>query len=286
MTTPTELPMAITLPEPEEVQASSETVSDDSDINWAEEAGEQGDNTVDDVIEAVEGEVEVIAAPTEVVAPVTAEVQPVVPVVPAEQAVAPVVAPVTEVPATPAPVIPATPPFDMAKWEAEQLTGLEQLYAINTADAERLQTEPELIMPKLAANMHMTITKSLLTAIQAMIPDYVNQHSQQSAVEQAARGAFYTVNADLNDPKYENAILQVGKVFRAANPTAPREVAIKTIGDMVRASYGMAPVTPPAAPAHTLQSVITPPVNRPFTPARGGGQAPVKAPTMWDEFLD
>lgn len=283
MTTTTDQLNIPALPDEPEASPTLETVPvDDSGINWAEEAGEMGDNSPDDVVLAVEGDAEILDEPEEVVAPVVETAPVVAPVAPAADATpeVPVTPPVAEAPQ--APVAPHVP-FDLAKWEAEQLTGLEQLYTINAADGEKLQTEPELILPKLAANMHMTITKSLLTAVQAMIPDYVVQHNAAVSADTQARDAFYSVNSDLR--AHEQAVLQVAKVFRAANPNAPREVAIKTIGDMVRMSLGLqAPAA--QAPAQTLQQVITPPANRPFTPAKGGGPAPAKAINPWDEFLD
>lgn len=287
MTTVTEAPMQIQLPE-EAAEATTSDLAQDEDtsgVNWASEAGEMGD---EEGLETVEGDVEVLAeaAAGEVKNEqvLDEETPPVAPVV-AETAPAPVPV-VTEQPqpqaVTPAPApIPAPEPFDMAKWEKEQLGNLESVYAISPEDAEKLNTEPEIILPKLAANMHLMVTKSLLTAVQGMIPEYLAMHTQQASVEQEARSSFYSVHPELNDPKYEAAVLQVGKMFRAANPTAPREVAIKTIGDMVKQSLG---ITVP----QTVQTSPTPatPAARPFTPAKGGGQrAAPKTANIWNEMI-
>lgn len=289
MTIQTEVPMQIQLPEAADTTAPDPAPEENtSGVNWAEEAGEMGDT---EGLETVEGDVEVLAAPVaeeEVASVAPAPAAPTVPVAPVP---APVVEPAPQpIQATPvAPVVPTAPvvsapePFDMAKWEKEQLGGLEKLYAISPEDAERLQTEPEIVMPKLAANMHMMVTKSLMTAVQGMIPEYLAMHTQQVSIEQEARNSFYTAHPELNDPKYEAAVMQVGKMFRAANPTAPREVAIKTIGDMVKQSLGISAV-PTAAAAPSAPAI---PAARPFTPAKGGGQrAAPKASNMWADMID
>jgi len=237
MTTIVEQPTIPALPEAGEVAA--ETAPEDSlseGVNWAEEAGGMGD---EEGLVSVEGDVEVLAEP-EAAAPAAAPAPAPAPApatpTPEQAPPAPVAAtpePVIQAPVAPvAPTLPAPEPFDMGKWEKEQLGNLEQLYAISPEDAEKLNTEPEIILPKMAANMHMMVTKSLLTAVQGMIPEIVAGHTQQMNIEREARETFYKVNPDLAG--HEAAVLQVGKIFRAANPTAPREVAIKTIGDMVR----------------------------------------------------
>jgi|SRR5687768_6494088 len=279
----TEAPMPIALPEELDASALDTAPVDGSGVNWADEAGMQGDNSSEDIVAAVEGENEILEE-SEEGAP--AEATPVVTPTVSEDP-APVIAPVAETPPTPAPAptpLPVPEPFDLAKWETEQLSGLEKLYAITEDDAGRLQTEPELVLPKLAANMHMAMTKSLLTAVQAMIPDYVVQHNAVATADQEAKQAFYSANKDLVN--HEAAVMQVAKIFRAANPTAPREVAIKTIGDMVRMSLGITPQATTPPPAQTLQQVVNPSAARPFTPAKGGGQrAPAKAPNQWDDLI-
>lgn len=288
MTTQNETPTLPALPEPTEANAADIAPENtlESGVDWAREAGEMGDL---EGLETVEGDVEVLEAPVAEETPpapaiAAASAAPVAEVPAAAQPVEAQPVPAAQIPQTPAaaPVIPAAPAFDMVKWEKEQLGDLEKLYAISAEDAEKLNTEPELILPKLAANMHMSVTKALLTAVQDIIPVALAQHTQQVSVEQEARNSFYAVNPDLNDPKYEAAIFQVGKIFRAANPAAPREVAVKTIGDMVRQALQIAPISAPAATPAPQPA----PVAKPFTPAKGGGQRAVpKASTIWDEMI-
>ena len=286
MTTQNENPTLPALPEPTEASAAETAPEDilESGVDWAKEAGEMGDL---EGLETVEGDVEVLEEPVAEEAP--KEAAPAAPTAPVTPVAAPIAQPVAVTPEPqPQPQVPQTPvapaaapAFDLAKWEKEQLGDLEKLYAITPEDAEKLNTEPELILPKMAANMHMAVTKSLLTAVQDIIPVMLAQHTQQASVEQEARNSFYSVNPDLNDPKYEAAIFQVGKIFRAANPAAPREVAVKTIGDMVRQALQLTPAQ--AAPIASPQPA---PAAKPFTPAKGGGQRALpKASTIWEDMI-
>lgn len=280
-----ELPEPITneLPEPAAEEGTSV-------VNWAEESGERGSEDED---VAVEGDLEVREepeAPAVVAAPPIAAPAPVA----VEPTPAPAIpAPVAPVEPAPAPVAPVAPPaqaapepaapFDMAKWEKDQLSNLTELYAINEADAQALQTEPELVMPKLAANMHLMVTKSIMTGIQALLPELIAQHNLQQSVETQARDAFYGANPDLNDPKYESAVIRTAQMFRASNPTAPRDEAVKVIGNMVRMALGLAAPAPTAVPTEAAPQPTAQP--RPFTPSRGGGgSAPAKPANMWAEL--
>lgn len=289
-------------PETPVPDATAESRVDDFGMNWGELGGVRGG----DDVETVEGDLEVLAqapATEEVPAPIqAAEPAPTTAPVaaPPEQTAVPSPAP-APVPAIPpaVPVQPATPvpqpvplqqapvappQIDLAAWEASQLQELAKGYAITDADAERLQTEPELVLPQLAANMHMQVTKSILASVQSLIPQYLQHHTAQISAEQEARNAFYTVNPDLNNPQYEQAIMQVAQIYRAANKTAPREQAIKTIGDMVRMSLGLQSPQAAVAPAPTPSATAP----APFIPSRAGGAAskPIQQGNAWMELLD
>jgi len=282
-----ELPIAL----PEPIAPSPEPASDKSDVNWDEFSDEQdsGEN-----VEEVEGDTEILTeshpgesdAPASVPAPEVPPTQPLPSSTPIEPEIPPApTAPVA--PVTPPIPVPSTAPFDAAAWETEQVSKLEKMYAVSEDDANKLQTEPELVLPQMAARMHMEITKTLLTAMQSIVPDIIsNQQSLRSADEEA-RTAFYSANPDLNDPKYEQAVLKVAGMYRAANPTASRAEAVKTIGTMVRLSLGLTSPTnePPSPPVTSQQQLPQTARQVPFSPARGGGAAaPNRAPSVWDEM--
>jgi hypothetical protein len=141
---------------------------------------------------------------------------------------------------------------------------LEKYYALDADTAQALLTEPETVLPKLAARVHLEVTENVLRAVQGMFPGMIQQFQNTSKQESEAETAFYAKNADLRgvDPQ---KILQVGAMFRQVNPKASPDEAVVVIGSMVRAALGM------TAPAPAVQQ--TPQASRvqPYTPARGGG---------------
>jgi|SRR5687768_34499 len=307
--------LTMELPEPIAAPAAAPVLENDSGINWDEYAGAQGaDDNGEDLSTTVEGDVEVLNVAPPADAPQTPVSQPqqqqvnktAEPLVPNAPVAAPVQAPQTVVPPTaPAttspvvsveptpkiPVVPVQPTLDYGAIEQEQLAQLEKVYAINDEDAQKLQTEPEIVLPKMAANMHVAITKSAMAALQSMLPQMLAQHQQQATIEQQARTDFFTANPDLQG--HEDAILKVGQMFRAANPTATKEQAVKMIGDMVRMSLGLpfqtqapSPVQQPTAVPTSVPSTPSPAQVMPFTPSRaGGGGSQIQSPNIWDTLI-
>jgi len=203
---------------------------------------------------------------------------------------APVVAETPPTPATtdvPKEIVPPTPaptttPADYAAWRTAKVTQLESEYALDEASAQALLTEPELVLPKLAAKVHMEVLEHSMQAMQAMMPVMMQQIQQHTASETQARSLFASINPDLADPSYEAAIMQFGQVYRKVNPTAPAVEASKAIGNLVRAALGI--VAPMAEPPASQPAVAVAPT--PFTPARGagGGRAPVVSGNMFEQL--
>jgi hypothetical protein len=249
-------------PEMDLAAPAAETADDstESDVNWGE---------VNDDFDAldVEGEHEIIAdapaeTPTKVETPAVAPVEtPVTP--PATPAETP--PPSQELP-TPTPA-PQASPEEYQTWKAGKLTQLEQEYAIAEADATALLTEPELVLPKLAARVHMEVLESSMRAMQAMMPVMMQQVTQHTELNTKAKNLFTSVNPDLADPRYEPAIMQLGRVYRNVNKSAPPDEAARAIGALVRSALGIA--APQAVAPQAVAPAPQAPV--PFTPARGGG---------------
>ncbi len=234
--------------------------STESDVNWsgiaeeliAEDDGVEGDEVV------VE---EAPAAPT-----------------PAPESPAPE-APVTDSPApTPVPSAPSAPastpaatPEEYGAWRNSRLTQLEQVYALDTEAANAMLTEPETVLPKLAAKVHMEVLENSMRAMQAMVPVMMQQLQQHTEIEGRAKNLFTSINPDLADPSFTPAIMELGMVYRKVNQSAPPEVAAQAIGNLVRAALGIAA---PSA-VQGIQQAPAPQMVRqavaPFTPARGAG---------------
>lgn len=222
---------------------------------------------------SVETEFDAPAAPPESVqveqTPAPAEVPAVSPV-----AAEPPVQPQAPQPAVqqPEPAQPAEAPVDMKALRAQYETELTAYYAMDAQTAERLQTEPELVLPQLAARVHLEV----LDAVLAQLPHRVNAMIQQRQTAQTreteAEDSFFGAFPDLREHK--DAVLRVGQMYRAANPKATKDEAVKAIGEFVRQSLGLTAPVPTAPPAIQQQ--------KPFTPAVGGGNGAPAQASEWD----
>lgn len=236
-------------------------VESDETVNWA---------SVDDEIEAldVEGDLEVVQPVAETPPVVETPATPISPT-PTEETPAQTPPAATTEP-LPTPVqAPSATPEEYATWRANRLTQLEGDYALDEASAAALLTEPETVLPKLAAKVHMEVLENAMRAVQAMVPVVVQQLNQHNDLNSKAKNLFTSVNPDLADPKFEPAIMQFGQVYRKVNPSSPPDEAARAIGSLVRAALGI------AAPAASAPGPAVAPVQAPvpFTPARGAGGA-------------
>ena len=229
---------------------------------------------VDDLPSEKEGTIAPSPAP-EVVSPAPAPVEPTpaAPSTPAE-------------PVTPAQETPAAPAHDSAAALAAETAYREQLEATYRFDEEtalQLQTEPEKVLPKLAAKLHMDVMQNVLSQVQSMLPQQLATVTDRMSKEREAENAFYTAYPDLKDHK--DIVLQVGAMFRKlpGNEKIVGQAAIDRIGQMARYSLGL------------QQSVNTPPSNTvtpsqvvaaPYTPASAGRVTP-PAPTQgeWEALI-
>lgn len=271
--------------------ASPADEGNSSEVNWSDIATEleQGDDGA-----FAEGDSEIVGdgdptgdstppAPSEPASEVPpAATAPAAP--PAAAATPPAeVTPPIETPA-PVSVAPETPPVDYATWRQEQLTKLEDVYKLSDDVAAQLISEPEVVLPKMAAHLHMAVTEAVLQSVNNALPQVIQSIQQSRTVETEAEKLFHGVNPDLADPKYREGILQVGTMYRKMNPKATPEEAARVIGNMVRTAYGLqAPAAVPNPPAAAPAPAPTP---APFVPSRGGGGGvtPAAPQNVWAQM--
>lgn len=250
--------------------------STDSDVNW-EGIGEEflaEDSGLD-----IEGDAEVVEpAPTEPAPAPTPAPAP----APTEPAPAP--APASTEPVTPAPVAPTASNEEYSAWRESRLTQLESVYALDQEAANAMLTEPETVLPKLAAKVHMEVLENSMRAMQAMVPVMMQQIQHHTEINSRAKNLFTSINPDLADPRFEGAIMELGTVYRNVNRNAPPEEAARAIGNLVRAALGIAAPAQGQAPAAPRAPAPAP--AAPFAPARGaGGGAIPAAPSNPYEML-
>jgi hypothetical protein len=216
----------------------------------------------------------------------------------------PVVTPpvVAQPPAQP-PAEPQAPKPKTPEQEAAERQAAEELLATRTAELEtfyrlpedlagQMQTEPEVVLPKLAAKLHMAVREAVVQEVRRDLPVMFQGMQEVQRREAASKEAFYKANPDLTG--YEPQVLQVGMFFRQSNPNATPDEAIERIGNMTRMALGLPPkaggAPPPAAPS----TAATPTRPAPFRPAAPGAAGPAAAPApsgnpfeaLAEEFLE
>lgn len=162
--------------------------------------------------------------------------------------------------------------FDWDNWERQQTESLQSLYQLTEEESAAMLTEPETVLPKMAASLHVRIIRNVLSHLPQVLPPLIAQVSSVQQAEQQSRGTFFSVNDDLEDERYFPAIQQFGQLFRQMNPNASPEDAAFAVGNMVRQTFGMELRVKGQAQA-PAQSQQAAPVARakPFNPATGGG---------------
>lgn len=285
MNAPVQTPELPTIAAPTTAEAPLEDNPAVEGVDWA---GVSSDDDEDGGYVEPQPQPEVkeeVAAPAAPTAPIVTETPAVEVPKPAEPAAPVVTPPVEQKPAGEAPVV------DRAAEEARIQAQLEEAYAMTEEEALAFQTEPELVLPKIAAKLHRQIALDVISGIQTILPAMLRNINVNTEAETKARGLFYEKNPDLNNPQFEEAIIQCGKLFRSVNKDAPPEQAVVLIGNMARQALGLPPLQVNPAPGGDMPPVAVPqPPQKivPFSPARGGSGATVAAKPLspWEEFAD
>lgn len=154
------------------------------------------------------------------------------------------------------------------KYEQE----LEDYYKLPDDLAARLATEPETVLPKLAAKVHQAVMVGVQNQVTQMIPEMFQRMQQVQKANQSAMDAFYGRWPGLR--KHEKQVLEVGKMYRQMNPKATPQESVERIGMLVAAAMGFDPATLGKPQGNGQQPAAR---RRPGAPARpagvGGSQA-------------
>lgn len=292
---PTEAPAAATVT-PAETPADN--AGDSTPVDWAAISDDSNDGFGGEPdpapsTEPARVETPISAAPASTLAP--APVAAPTPPAQTPQAAAPITPAAVAAPAvTPAPAVTAPAPVAAAapvktpeqltaertaaveaeRVESEkQFNGLVEYYKLSDDLAMKASTEPELVLPLIAAKLHQTIARNLVQTIQNVLPQVVQGVQINQGKEVEAKNAFYGRWPNLVGREKE--VIQVGTMFRQINPTATAQEAIERIGKTVCEAFGI-----DAGAGAAVASVTAPKPAAPvFTPSGGGSGARSAAPT-------
>ena len=253
-----------------DVSTGSAAVAGDatgSDVNW-----DKLDNEFDRMNDATEEQPFVADAPAVEKPPVTEPVaQPQLPQHPTPvQPEVPATPPVAPQPQAPVqPEVPQQPQISRQEQRQQYVSSLEQAYAMSDEDAQQMLVEPEKVLPRIAARLHVDIVDTVIAAVMGNLPNALNAIQSQAKVTSEAEDSFYQAWPQLKNPTYQKTVYDAVAAYRALNPSAPKEDVIRAAGlqALIQLRLPIPPEllqqqTPPAAPAS-------------FTPAApGSGVAP------------
>jgi hypothetical protein len=162
-------------------------------------------------------------------------------------------------------------PISFEKHKATFMPQLEALYKIPEADIEGLRTNPEVYLPKLAAQLHYEVQLAAFNSVLTAMPDLVSMVMDQRTNVAEANTKFYDKWPALKqhiaaNPQAEEAVRQSINAYRNANPKASQDDIITRAGLLAMVSLGipLEQMLPQAtAPAAPQAPVVRPTPHRP-----------------------
>lgn len=194
-------------------------------------------------------------------------------------------------PQAPAPVEqPQFDPVALEKQAIERLTTTE--YALTEEDKVALISEPDKVLPGLAARMHVRMQVQLANQIAQILPGIIQSQLQQATKVQGLETSFFGQYPELNKPEFRQTTLESLAMIRQVNPQATREevmrdgAALAAVRLRTRLGAVQEPVQIPALPQMPLAPPAEIPAQPvpaqpqvPFTPAQSGGASEPVVPT-------
>lgn len=130
--------------------------------------------------------------------------------------------------------------------QAEEYRGfrenLEKDFAISEEDAMLLVTEPESVMPKLAANLYERVVTDVMRAVQNQVPQLVTGMRTAEAQTTELRSKFYSINPGLESADVaavESMIPQYADLIRKQTPNLTQDELIRKVGTVIGAALGV-----------------------------------------------
>jgi len=163
--------------------------------------------------------------------------------------------------------------------EAAYAAQLANLYTFDEDTAMRLQTEPEKVLPALAAKLHLDVMKTVMAQMRGMLPEMMQTQTKSVERETQAKSQFFGAWPELQG--YEKQVLEVGRMYRQLNPSAPAEEAVRRIGETAMAALGLQRRQQQEQQQQRQQPQQS---FRPAVPGRVN--PPSGSPSVWDELIN
>lgn len=161
----------------------------------------------------------------------------------------------------------------------------DQAYQLSADELEKIQTEPEKVLPSLMARVHMNAVKGVLRHVAQQLPATVGAMIEARDSNRRLEDQFYQAWPQLDRVADDGTVRTMAAMYRRMNPQATFEDMVRVVGAQAVVALGKqsAPARTPTgarAPAPTRRAV-------PFVPAAPASAAPPqpKAQTgEWERF--
>lgn len=193
---------------------------------------------------------------------------------------------------TPQAPVAVQPAFDPAELEAKAIAQLtETEYALTEEDKTALIAEPDKVIPKLAARMHVRMQVQLAQQIAQILPGIIGNQLAQANRVQGLETSFFAQYPELNKPDFRKTVQESLAMIRQVNPQATRDEVMRDGAALaavrLRTRIGAVqdqvpiPALPQNMPLATPTAVPLAPAQPqvPFTPAHSGGASEPVVPT-------
>ena len=116
-------------------------------------------------------------------------------------------------------------PFDRGTAEQQAITHLtENTYRLSEDEAKLLITEPEKVLPGLAARMHVQLAQQIGAMVGQLMPAMVGDIVQKRMASARAEQSFFQQYPALADKRFRNVVAQSLRLAKsAAGPNASRQ---------------------------------------------------------------
>lgn len=190
----------------------------------------------------------------------------------------------------PAEAPPQHDPKQLEELRAKTLADFEKRFQMSPEEEDEFNTSPAKYLARARAVDRLENYESTYYAIASQLPRLIATFFQQQQAAVTHETTFYTKwpqlkEAIAKDPKVTEQVAQTIQFVRAQSPNAPTEQVIDTVGKMVTAALGLAPMPPivPSAPAApTTRRVVS---RKPIVPSgTGAGAAGQPQKNEWEEL--
>ena len=109
----------------------------------------------------------------------------------------------------------------------------------------------------LAATIYMTATEAVIHSVAQQFPSWLQNHTRAQSASEGIKNEFVSAYPGLKD--HLDKVEPIAVAYRAANPKATLQDAIKAVGEIVHVTYGIPkPGAPAAAPAAPVRTTLPP----------------------------